>query len=944
MSFCAVTSIQASIDTSVMALTAGYIDAAFLDSIPILKNRADPDVMKLRFVLSDFIAKIAYISWRSERLITRILDAVNGGYTPLEVYGEEGSDISPIETLALKTKFNVFGNTDAFAEILKNFTREQGGKLLGKLIEKAVECKDSKGSSEKGCDVNEFLGTLDMFGKFNGSQLGTDIKLPDLGEIMNQLMVLISSDSDLAINEDMGDFFKESMADVLDIYRLSSGLVTPKQLRPILLSGWSLDTGGVPLNQRPTEDCLPPSDCAGKVTSVTEFLTVSSLSVPAQADLREELTDLPFTDTLNILLTALGRAGISSLANSQADLNKAWGNIGDFDYVVLPPSYNSSFDTDLLDPTQLGINLVSISGDADFRAVVSFPSFNFGHLKGAVEGSLQQLLAPALAKVDAYQADANELAELTDPDYWTELLDKMVIPGFDDDHLSALNELKVKIDALKTATDGSAITEIKYGDDGIAQSFNQKFQVATGTEGPLNEVVLPRETVQKVAYAIPQILIDPAFYQRVIKRIANETAIIAAFKEVFNGAASDPKSWLMATIGGSDAEDMPMPKLVSEGLPSLKVSSLKQLFPENPDSSFFISVLADAVIMRAEEVFMKELFKLPFAEVAMHTSAGLHLFGFDADLFEATFYVTTRLDRDKYGRIIDLESVHPKARDKFIRRYDKKVEKFKPYTKYYFFAAMTSFDDLAETAVEAGKKALKEAADAAIKTTVNMAQEEVDKQLEAISTDVKDADKFESKIAKDPKLEDFKFAELEESDTINFQIGPVPAYLTYGFTFDAGIRYGIDYNYGWFRGLTVGASAGPYIVAGAFLEVGAGFDYTFISFQIGIGGHIDIFDFYAPLKVQGMLKPELDLSGVGVKFYLSTSLIPELKLLAGYIYVRAKGSIGIEPIALKFNVTRTIFEWDPLIDMKFGNLIPLKPLKIDLFSIGEGVKLLGKEM
>ncbi|HNT26817.1 MAG TPA: hypothetical protein PKH10_01440 [bacterium] len=932
--------IQASPETSVMALTAGYIDAAFLDSIPILKNRADPDVMKLRFVLSDFIAKIAYISWRSERLITRILDAVNGEYTPLKVYGEEGSSISPIETPALRTEFDVFGTTNTFAETLKTFAREQGKKLLGKLIEKAEECATS---SEKGCDINDFLGTLDMFGKYgNSSQLGTEIKLPDLGEIMNQLMVLMDSYQD---DQGMKDFFKESMADVLDIYRLSSGMVTPQQLRSILLSGWSLDTGGVSLEQRPTEDCLPPSDCTGKVTSVTDSLAVSSLSVPAQAELREELTDLPFTDTLNILLTALGRAGISSLANSQApDLSKAWGNIGNFDQVILPPVYKTEFDTNLLDPNQLEFNLSVISEDAGFRAVVSFPSFNFGHLKGSVEGSLQQLLAPALAQLDAYQADAANLIEITDPEYWKGLLDKMVVPGFDDDHLSALNDLKVKIDALKTATDGSAITEIKYGDDGIAQIFNQKFQIATGTEGPLNEVVLPMETVQKVSYAIPQILIDPVFYQRVIKRIANETAIIAAFKEVFNGAASDPKSWLMATIGGGDAEGMPMPALISEGLSSLNVATLKQLFPENPDSSFFISVLADAVIMRAEEVFMKELFKLPFAEVAMHTSAGLHLFGFDADLFEATFYVTTRLDRDKYGRIIDLESVHPKARDKFIRRYDKKVEKFKPYTKYYFFAAMTSFDDLAETAVEAGKKALKEAADAAIKTAVGMAQAEIDKQLEAISTDVKDADKFESKIAKDPKLEDFKFAELEESDTINFQIGPVPAYLTYGFTFDAGIRYGIDYNYGWFRGLTVGASAGPYIVAGAFLEVGAGFDYTFLSFQIGIGGHIDIFDFYAPLKVQGMLKPELDLSGVGVKFYLSTSLIPELKLLAGYIYVRAKGSIGIEPIALKFNVTRTIFEWDPLIDMKFGNLIPLKPLKIDLFSIGEGVKLLGKEM
>ena len=69
-----------------------------------------------------------------------------------------------------------------------------------------------------------------------------------------------------------------------------------------------------------------------------------------------------------------------------------------------------------------------------------------------------------------------------------------------------------------------------------------------------------------------------------------------------------------------------------------------------------------------------------------------------------------------------------------------------------------------------------------------------------------------------------------------------------------------------------------------------------------------------------------------------------MELLSGYVYVKAEGRIGKKPIAIEFTVKKKIFEWDPLIDMKFGNLIPLKPLKFDLFSIGEGVKLLGKEL
>jgi hypothetical protein len=159
-----------------------------------------------------------------------------------------------------------------------------------------------------------------------------------------------------------------------------------------------------------------------------------------------------------------------------------------------------------------------------------------------------------------------------------------------------------------------------------------------------------------------------------------------------------------------------------------------------------------------------------------------------------------------------------------------------------------------------------------------------------------------------------------------------------------GGEFGVDYNYDWCRGLSAGASFGPYLLAGAFLEIGAGFDYTWVSFKIGVGGRIEVADFYAPLKVQSLLKPELNLDGVGIAFYLSTSLEPELKLLAGNIYVKASGKLGIDPLAIKFKAHRTIFRWDPLIDKKFGNIIPLEPLRVDLFSIGEGVKILGKKL
>ena len=102
--------------------------------------------------------------------------------------------------------------------------------------------------------------------------------------------------------------------------------------------------------------------------------------------------------------------------------------------------------------------------------------------------------------------------------------------------------------------------------------------------------------------------------------------------------------------------------------------------------------------------------------------------------------------------------------------------------------------------------------------------------------------------------------------------------------FRAGLRYGVDYNAAWFRGLTLGASAGSYLVVGAYLEAGIGFDYSWISFKI-----------------------------------------------------------GVDPFAIGFSVKKTIFDRDPLIKKKLGNIIPLKPIELDLFSIGRGMKVPGND-
>ncbi|MDX9805395.1 MAG: hypothetical protein RBT87_06145 [bacterium] len=347
-----------------------------------------------------------------------------------------------------------------------------------------------------------------------------------------------------------------------------------------------------------------------------------------------------------------------------------------------------------------------------------------------------------------------------------------------------------------------------------------------------------------------------------------------------------------------------------------------------------LDIMVDALILRAEEIVTRELFKAPYAEAAAHASSGLTLFGLDVDLFEATFFITSRLQRDEFGHIVDMERVNGRSREKFMKDYDDKIVRFQPYQKYFFVGAVTSLDDLKDAAIAVGQNLAEEG--------IAEAQKYIDKQLEKLN-DLEDEEGF-GQMTQDPELTDYKLAEIEEGGTVNFQIGPVPAFIEFGFTLECGIRAGLDMSYGLTQGFTLGASAGPYLVVGAYLDCGVGFDYGWAALKVGIGGKIEVFDFYAPFKAQALLKPELGMDGIQVNFYLRSSLSPVLSLLSGKIYMKAVGRVGKCPLCLGFDFKKTIFEFKPLIKLEFGNIIPIKPLKFNLLTIGEGVKLLGKEL
>ena len=598
------------------------------------------------------------------------------------------------------------------------------------------------------------------------------------------------------------------------------------------------------------------------------------------------------------------------------------------------------------------------SSDLNFDPVI-----NFGRVKGSFVDKFMRLAESSMATTYSYTPPTNQNGQnepnLTDNSFWQGLIGQMIIPELTDNAkgeinnlLATLAEFDEKMSQNNTASnnrDGEQSIEYIIGE--IKSNYNNLLVLEEATEtNPFTFSAVGYTVADDTAGEIVQLLEGDLFI-RVIKRLTDEIGIVSTFKELMNGVKTEINSvqhdsaieWLLEEIDPSDTEAGELGEIACNIIRLEDNCTFDDLLNalSSPENSINLSqLLATAIAMRVEEIFMHELLKIPYGEVCTHVYSGLHLFTFDADLFETTFYVTTRLQKDRYGRLIDLEHVNPKSKEAFARKYEGKVETFKPYTKYYFFAQNISFDDLTSSAIEKGKKAM----EGLVHKGVEAASDKIEEKLAQYADEVNDPDTFKEKLAKDPKLEDLEFANIEKGGTVNFQIGPVPAYLSFGMVFRAGLRYGVDYNAAWFRGLTLGASAGPYLVVGAYLEAGIGFDYSWISFKIGVGGSIDVFEFYAPLKVQGLLKPAMDLNGLNMKFYLTTSLEPEIYLLAGKIYVKASGKIGIDPFAIGFSVKKTIFDWDPLIKKKFRNIIPLKPIELDLFSIGRGMKVLGNDI
>ncbi len=132
-------------------------------------------------------------------------------------------------------------------------------------------------------------------------------------------------------------------------------------------------------------------------------------------------------------------------------------------------------------------------------------------------------------------------------------------------------------------------------------------------------------------------------------------------------------------------------------------------------------------------------------------------------------------------------------------------------------------------------------------------------------------------------------------------------------------------------GLTAGLGVTPYVYVDGYIAAGLGIDFEVVSVFVGIEGNVVFIDFSAPFRMQALIGAEFTDGDLAAKLYLSASLTPRLTLLDADLRLKVQAEVLGFPITYR----KTIADWKPLIDRDYGNIIPIKPLDINLFTLGQ---------
>ncbi len=394
----------------------------------------------------------------------------------------------------------------------------------------------------------------------------------------------------------------------------------------------------------------------------------------------------------------------------------------------------------------------------------------------------------------------------------------------------------------------------------------------------------------------------------------------------------------------------------------------------------FPEIITSALMKRAEEILFSKLMELPNAEFIGSMYSGIRFFGYRETLFEASMYLTTStVINETTNSYVNLEGVNEKARKSFVERSKEKNENgevnkivpLKPYDKFYATEIQTSFEDVGKAAMEKVKQEAKDRLTDAVgklvgddvknamnnaMSAVNSAYNELSKETNSdfngtMQNMLKDSAYILKKDAEEQAkalkgnsgttkkgVKDYLLLDGGFDGDYQTVIVIVPVAINYGVSLRAGVELTTDYSYKLPFGFGMKSSVwiSPYLGSEGYVTLAVGLDTSFLKLKAGAFGHVVFFRFDMPFVASAILKPKYESGDITANFNFRVSLSPKLTVLDAEFGLFAEASV----MGFGERWEETLLDLPPLYEKDFGNVLPIPTLDINLFSLGEALKVI----
>lgn len=348
--------------------------------------------------------------------------------------------------------------------------------------------------------------------------------------------------------------------------------------------------------------------------------------------------------------------------------------------------------------------------------------------------------------------------------------------------------------------------------------------------------------------------------------------------------------------------------------------------------------VVDGTIDRIKEIAKGRLLTIPQAELIAHVRGGVKVLGHKVELFEMTNYINTLYDEP------DLSAANQQAADRFkeLAEDNGGTRRLQLYERYYiidFEWAINLSLNLPPAKIKSGiglqkkkardeqKKKLEEIAKANGQDPTGKTREQLLRESMHYTPDFKRITTMEGMDSEIP------LAKKVFEKTQTFMIGPVPLLVGFGFSIDLALGIGTDMTFGFDDGFAVGMQVGPVVTSAGFLRAGVGFDLAgLVTVFAGVRGELVFFAGAFPLSVSAVLKPTIENGYPGAYLFLTSELRPRIEILRGRVELFAEARFCF--IICKWKrASQELFSFKPLISKTFPNILPISPLKVNLFDL-----------